>query len=478
MNRLCVVLSCLLLVCSLALAEPLSYQKEFELQLCPDAQKLAPPLRGDPEATMRLVRELYQLAGPKIGSRFVESCYLLCLGDLRPYGAWNGFMVDPAPGDDEIVDKLNRYLVPRGYSLHMHAPRPGGQVESFSIHSLEGLDKRTRETKLAWIPRYHRESGWTGYYQWKKDIYKRLPTGGNTFDRVEGVMLGYPDAAVDHQEEMVWSNWPTTVAAYLPESACYDCGLPVFSLRWQDSSDLGLVALEEEWRSFLGRAYASPTHRELAADKQFVAARRQKLSQESDKQGFPRGDVRYGESRRLGYTWQSDEKRDLDSELERWLPAHTGELATALAANSDLQQVAEAAGLPRLRSHHLWSWIVRGSCAPGGNAASLFQAFGEHNEDSLLWLYRRELSERAALIQRRGAVKTDPGWDAEPLVQMLNSPYCRGVFDEIPEAEQLAVFQAVEMRRQYAPLEAIVTGGRYDKALRKLRESHPQLLLR
>jgi len=475
MNRLCLLLSCLFVMSSLALAEPLSYQKEFELQICPDASQLAPPLHGDPEAAMRLVRELYQLAGPKIGSRFVESCYLLCLGDLRPYGAWNGFMVDPKPGDDEIVDALNRYLVPRGYSLHMHPARAGGKVESFSIHSLEGLDKRTRETRLAWIPRYHRETGWAGYYQWKKDIYKRLPKGGHTFDRVEGVMLGYPDAAVDHQEEMVWSNWPTTVDAYLPESAYYDCGLPVFSLRWQDSTDPGLVALEEEWRNFLGQAYASPIHRALASDQQFVAARRVKLSRDSDKQGFPHGDARYGEYRRLGYTWHSDEKRDLDSQLERWLPAHAGELATALVENSDLQQVAEAAGLPRLRSHHLWSWILRGSCAPGGDAASLFEVFRRHHGDSLLWLYRRELSERASIIERRGALQADPGWDSEPLVQMLNSSYCRSVFEQIPAAEQLAVFQAVEMRRKYAPMEAFLAGGSYDKALRKLRESHPQL---
>lgn len=469
------VLSCLLVLASLALAEPLSYQKEFELQLCPDAEKLAPPVKGDAEATMRLVRELFELAGPKIGSRFVESCYLLCLGDLRPYGAWNGFMVDPQPGDDEILDKLNRYLVPRGYSLHMHAAREGGKVGSFSIHSLEGLDKRTRESRLAWVPRYHRESGWTGYYQWKKDIYKRLPKDGYTFDRVEGVMLGYPDAAVDHQEEMVWSNWPTTVDAYLPESAYYDCGLPVFSLRWQDSVDPGLVALEEEWRSFLGQAYASPTHRALASDPKFVAARRVKLSGDPDKQGFPHGDVRYGESRRLGYTWRSDEDRELDSQLERWLPAHAEELVTALADNSDLQQVAEAAGFPRLRSQHLWCWILRGSCTPGGDAAALFETFREHHGDSLLWLYRRELSQRAASIQRRGAVEKDPGWDSEPLVQMLNSAYCRSVFGQIPPAEQLAVFQAVEMRRKYPPLEKIVVGGSYDQALRKLRQSHPEL---
>lgn len=461
MKRLWFFLCCCLGLVSLGLAEPLSYQKEFELQLCPDGSKLAPPLRGDAEATMQLVRELYDLAGPKIGCRFVESCYLLCLGDLRPYAAWNGFMSDPQPEDDETIDRLNRYLVPRGYSLHMHKS-PGAKQGSFSLHSLEGLDKRTRETHLAWIPRYHRESGWPGYYQWKRDIYKRLPEKGKyNFDKVEGVMLGYPDAAVEQFENLVWSDWPTTVDAYLPESRFYVCGLPVYSLRWQDASDPGLVALEQEWRSFLASAWASPSHKRLAAEASFVKARRQRASQDAGPETLPNGDTRYAESLRYGYTWRGREELELDSDLERWLPAHADQLQQALRDNSNLQEVAVASGNGRLRSEHLWLWILRGSCQPASDAGHLFEAFQRHHPEVLLQLFRKQLNEKAAAILRRGPREDDPGWDGEGLAQMLGSAYCRSIFAQLDPWEQQVVLKAARSRSGHAPLSRLLQADPY-----------------
>lgn len=461
MKRLWFFLCCCLGLAGLGLAEPLSYQKEFELQLAPDPSKLAPPLRGDAEATMKLVRELFELAGPKIGSRFVESCYLLCLGDLRPYAAWNGFMTDPQPQDDEIIDNLNRYLVPRGYSLHVRKPREGQKQGSFSLHSLEGLDKRTRETKLAWIPRYRRESGWPGYYQWKKEIYKRLPEKGPyNFDKVEGVMLGYPDVAVEQFENLVWSDWPTTVDAYLPESRYYTCGLPIYSLRWQDAGDPGLVALEGEWRTFLAAAWSSPTHKRLADEQSFTNARRQRTLEEAKPDMLPNGDARYAEALRYGYTWRAREDRELDSDLERWLPAHASSLRKGLEENSNLQEVAEASGNPRLRSEHLWSWILRGSCQSDSDAGRLFEAFQQKHPEVLLQLYRKQLNEKAEMMLRR-APDENPGWDGEAFAQMLGCAYCRSVFPRLAAFEQQAVLKAARSRSGYAPIARLLQESPY-----------------
>ncbi|MBX3171751.1 MAG: hypothetical protein KF760_30350 [Candidatus Eremiobacteraeota bacterium] len=461
MKPLWFFLCCCLGLVRLGLAEPLSYQKEFELQLCPDGSKLEPPLSGDAEATMKLVRELFERAGPKIGSRFVESCYLLCLGDLRPYAAWNGFMTDPQPQDDEVIDNLNRYLVPRGYSLHLHKPRPGEKQGSFSLHSLEGLDKRTRETRLAWIPRYRRETGWPGYYRWKKEIYRRLPEKGPyNFDKVEGVMLGYPDVAVEHFENLVWSDWPTTVDAYLPESRFYTCGLPIYSLRWQDAADPGLVALESEWRTFLAAAWASPTHKALAREQAFIHARRQRTLEEAKPDTLPNGDARYAEAFRYGYTWRAREECELDSDLERWLPAHAGDLCQALAENSNLQEVARASGHPRLRSEHLWSWILRGSCLPDSDAGRLFEVFQRQHPDVLLQLYRKQLNDKAEQILRRG--ETDnPGWDGQAFAQMLGCSYCRSLFPQLAGWEQQVVLKAARSRSGYAPLARLLQASPY-----------------
>lgn len=461
MKSLWFFLCCCLGLASLGLAEPLSYQKEFELQLSPDPSKLAPPLRGDAEATMKLVRELFDLAGPKIGSRFVESCYLLCLGDLRPYAAWNGFMTDPQPQDDEIIDNLNRYLVPRGYSLHLHKPRAGQKQGAFSLHSLEGLDKRTRESKLSWVPRYRRETGWQGYYQWKKDIYKRLPEKApSNFDKVEGVMLGYPDAAVEHFDKLVWSDWPTTVDAYLPESRFYTCGLPIYSLRWQDAADPGLVALEGEWRTFLAAAWASPTHKALTQQPGFAEARRQRTLEDGKPDTLPNGDTRYAEAFRYGYTWRAREERDLDSDLERWLPAHADELRRALEDNPNLQDVAQASGNSRLRSDHLWSWILRGSCLPDSDAGRLFETYQRQHPDVLQQLYRKQLNEKAESILRRGASE-NPGWDGEAFAQMLGCAYCRSLFPQLAGWEREVVLKAAGTRTGYEPLARLLGESPY-----------------
>ena len=452
---------CCLGLAALGWAEPLSYQREFELQLCPEGTKLAPPLRGDAEATMKLVRELFELAGPKIGCRFVESCYLLCLGDLRPYAAWNGFMTDPKPEDDEVIDRLNRYLVPRGYSLHLHKPKAGEKQGSFSLHSLEGLDKRTRETRLAWIPRYHRESGWPGYYQWKKEIYKQLPNKGKyNFDKVEGVMLGYPDVAVEQFENLIWSDWPTSVDAYLPESRFYVCGLSIYSLRWQDAADPGPVALEGEWRKFLAAAWASPTHKALAHDEAFTAARRQRAADDARPDTLPNGDTRYAESLRYGYTWRAREDSELDSDLERWLPGHAAELEKALVENSNLQEVAEGSGNPRLRSEHLWSWMLRGSCQAESAAGRLFETMRSKHPDVLLQLYRKQLNLKAEQMLRRSA-GDDPGWDGQALAQMLGSSYCRSIFAQLADWEKQVVLKAARSRSGYEPIARLLQENPY-----------------
>ncbi len=262
-----------LLLLTLAQARTSSHEDEFEVKMAPAGTPLTAPVAGDPVATMKLVWELYRAAGPRIGNRFVEPCYLLCLGDLRPYAAWNGFIIDPQPEDEAIYDRINEILVPRGLSIHPRKMDEKGRVEAFSLRSLAGLEKRTRESKLDWVPKYDRATGWPGYYAWKDECYKRLPKGGDAFHLVEGIMLGYPDPAVEHFPELVWSQWPTTVEATIPAASYYLCGKPIFSLRSSDSAHPAVVATETEWENFLTRCYRTSEHQKLAAEPKFVEER-------------------------------------------------------------------------------------------------------------------------------------------------------------------------------------------------------------
>ena len=148
----------------------LSFQPQFET-LLEDGLRL-PGAAGDAEAAMSLALSLFERAGPKIGCRFVESCYLLTLGDMRPYGDWNGFLQDPQPSDDPVWDALNRELVPRGLSLHPARPR-NGKTPSWGLFSLGGLELRTRQCSIEWVPLYQRSSWWQGFYCWR-DRFCRL----------------------------------------------------------------------------------------------------------------------------------------------------------------------------------------------------------------------------------------------------------------------------------------------------------------
>ncbi len=220
---------------------------------------------------MALAAELFDMAGPRLGCRFVESCYLLTLGDLRPNGSWNGFIHDPQPSDGEVLDALNRELVPRGLSLH-----PRGPGTSWSLYSLGGLELRTRQCSLPWVPLYQRSSWWTGFYTWQAQFWdactQHLEFGWGWFD--EGFMLGYPDRAVLDCPAIQKLGWSKAVPAEVEQADFYQCGLPVFFMLPESRHDPSIVEVEKAWSQFLKSAYASPGHNLLRARKDFLEARR------------------------------------------------------------------------------------------------------------------------------------------------------------------------------------------------------------
>ncbi|MBI3925334.1 MAG: hypothetical protein HY319_07340 [Armatimonadetes bacterium] len=234
------------------------------------------PLSAEtPDKTMELCEELFVPAGPGIGCRFVESCYLLTLGGMRPYGAWNGFMTDPKPEDDAALADLNRFLEPRGLRLE-----PQGKA-SFSLYSLEGLERCTGRSRLSWVPPFRHSEGWEGFERWKKECFRRLDqvpcrlgqTRGHLF---EGLMLGYPDAAIEHYEELNPGS-PTTITSFAPAIDYYECGLPAYDLRAQDINHPEILACEKDWGDFLRAAYESEPHRRLEQNPAFRDARRDRL---------------------------------------------------------------------------------------------------------------------------------------------------------------------------------------------------------
>jgi len=444
-------------------------EKEFEVRLHPGA--LEATLGGDGERAMALAQRLYDLAGPRLGCRFVESVYLLCLGDQRPYGSWNGFLNDPGPEDVEAIERLNRTLMPHGYSLHLYGPDEKGRVSAFSIRSLAGLELTSSESRLAWVPRYQRSTGWSGYYAWKTRIWRSFPERSSGFHKVEGIMLGYPDSAVEHYEQLCFDDWPTTVECTLPEAYTYECGVPIFSLRFQDSRAADVIAREQRWRDFLAQAYASPTHHQLSRGKEFRAAREARVRPDQTS-----ADYRYAESRVRGWSWDGPRPL-LNSDMERWLVEHWGELAAAAGRTSDLFQIARDSSHPGLSGEILWNWLLRGSLTVDEPARQWFEAFRQQHPEALAQHYRRALQQRCQRILKRPAGK-DPGWDANSLTQLTGSPYLHELLEQMNEAELDLLFQAIEARRTHPPLGQLIERsqreGPFKPVLDRLRQRWPQ----
>lgn len=326
----------------------LSHQREFETSLCPEGTTLSPGCEGDPQKAMELAAELFRQAGPKLGCRFVESCYLLVLGDQRPYGGWNGFIEGYQASDEEVFDQLNRYLVPRGLSIHPENPtwRGEGKVGAWSMYSLSGLEKRTRDCQISWMPRYQRSTGWAGRYRWEKQArsaYQAQP-GTKTYHLMEGFMLGYPDAAIVNCQE-VFARPFDTLEANIGAAYYYECGVPCFSYRTEDLSDPGIVRTEQEWSSFLERAYASGTHQQLAGQADFVQARLQRS---------PKTTCWYFEGQRR--SGQKVTRSGSDRDVEEWFVQHRQELCGWLAQESDLWRVVEK--IPAIRGREVTYGIL------------------------------------------------------------------------------------------------------------------------
>jgi hypothetical protein len=316
-----------------ASADPLSLQPKFELQIMPPGQSLQPNVDRDPDKAVALLQELFQASGPRLGCRWPESCYLLTLSDFRARGAWNGFLKPNGPEDLEVVDALNRRLVPRGLSLHPHSSDRGTELD---IVSLGGLEFTTHRSHQAWMLPYDRSSGWAGYYAWRSQSEARSqPLGPMAFHFIEGFLLGYPDSAVEGICQTFGFNDYFTVEASIPEVNHFGCGLPVFDLKLTDLDRQDVVETETSWGNFLKTVYHHPKLQSLLNSPEFTRARKDHGSRDS-LDGTP---VSYG----------------LSTAQQRWLVTHPQEVETMLSNSTRLGDID--LGLNRLSPQLGWSGV-------------------------------------------------------------------------------------------------------------------------
>ncbi len=418
----------------------ISFKPHFEEEMYPGPITAPAQSLGDPEKAMRFAESLLKLAGPRVGERMFESCNLLCLGDLRPYAAWNGFMLDHQAIDDETIDRLNRHLVPLGYSLHPKVAGGDGKVPTFSLHSLAGLEFTTGRSKLKWVPKYDRKTGWKGYYAWKAQMYKNLPADEFQYHKIEGIMLGYPDSAVDHYGTTCF-RFPLSVSATIPNVGFYDCGLPLYDMKLEDVNQPDIVSHQKTWSNFLSKAYSSKTNQGLVSRAEF---RNHYLSRDH---------------RKLDDSLFSD---SLNSRLERWLISNQAALEQLATKHQELETESRLLGRAYVRPVNLRDWLIRGALDHSDAAST---AYFKSYETAHPVQCRRTVVEFLSLRLRidglealaRADYSYSHGWFC-----LANSSYIADCFGLLTEAQQQEVFSILS-ESKYPPIQQLVAQAKQDK---------------
>ncbi len=453
----------LILLVQVAVADPerklpgtLSHRPQFEVELCPAGTELTPGAEGEPEQAMALCCELYQMAGPRLGQTFVDSCYLLALGDLRPYAGWNGFVPEYQPADEETFDRLNRYLVPRGLSLHPEAPgwREDGRVGNFSLYSLSGLERRTRECKLKWMPKYSRQDGWPGFYAWQAaaQLAKREHAADQSYHLMEGFRLGYPDSAIWNCDEIFTRPSYSTVDASIDNAGYYRCGKPVYTLRFEDALAPDVLENEKTWSDFLTRAYASSQHQLLAQDAEFQRSRMVAHSGE---------DGRYLEDSRRPRKapFQPSRVTDSDSASELWLsrnqPLLLGQIRNSPDTASLAALVPKKEGIFPISNQVVEAWLLRGYMCSDPLTQPLSRLYGELYPEKFLDIYRVCLESAVREVNEVGR-DDRPADNCRVLVEPLSAPGGAPWFGRLPEAMQVHFLLALARHREEARVAQLV----------------------
>jgi len=314
----------------------------------------------DPEKAVALLLNLYNRAGPRLGCRFVESCYLLTLADWRARGAWNGYLIPFPPEDEQRIADLNEWLKPQGLALELRQKPEGARLD---IISLGGLEYTSNRSGTEWMQPYDRETGWEGRDQWMSAAKARLnalPTHTEPFHYLEGFLLGYPDVAVERYCSPAGDHTIDTADATIPAVARYQCGLPIFSLLAADCEHPEVTETEDNWQAFLEAVYDHPRLRKLTDSPEFLAARKEHII----------AHARHLNPKSKSTGAERKYERSEDTASERLLRHDQGRLLHLLEKARSQDEFCQASGVSYAA---LQRWILRGALRPASSAAPIYR---------------------------------------------------------------------------------------------------------
>ena len=108
----------------------------------------APPPGSNPAATAKLIVDIYQAAGPRIGCTFVEPSIVLVLGGVKASnGGWANIS-PPEKADLAVLKRIStEILEPRGIQIVANFDNREKRL-NFEVRSLAGLERVLANTHL------------------------------------------------------------------------------------------------------------------------------------------------------------------------------------------------------------------------------------------------------------------------------------------------------------------------------------------
>lgn len=245
------------------------------------ANTIAEPLTGT--QTAELVQQLYQIAGPRIGSLLVESNIVLTLAGAR--GKTYFAIAHPQTEDTDHLDRINTHLKEQGMRF-CFTKQPDGSSPTLKgyIQNLQGYERVSRLTHKFGIRQFDASGGWEGLRQWDQEtlqnLYEQQSQGkiareaGDVVHILEGVALGYPDQAIeDRLYEGIHERTADMIRADIPEVDIYQGEAPLFNYYKNHSNAGDIKNTINLWRTILQDFYAHPWHQALTNDQEFKQMR-------------------------------------------------------------------------------------------------------------------------------------------------------------------------------------------------------------
>jgi len=242
--------------------------------VAPAGNRPPEPLSG--LETSKIVKEIYDSLGPRLGSYFVESNVVLTIAGARGH---TEFYIDyPRPDDDEKLRSLNGMLEPRGLKISRGTAIHDGTLLMVGIESLKGYERVSKLTAFSFYRPFDASQGWDGLDEWSVELNKRARQEGISDDDLLnitcGVRYGYPDIAIrDFLSWLASSKELKYVTSSIPFAGRYKCAEPNFIFLPEHRNNAAIKSTVDLCGTILRDFYDSPWHREREKDPVFLAAR-------------------------------------------------------------------------------------------------------------------------------------------------------------------------------------------------------------